>query len=289
VISKNCELFGQDHAIKQSTRRGSDSIETLARWKIGSAKVTVSITPLIAGNWKMNGLMASLGEVQKLAELLTTGTAPRCTVAICPPATLLAGISQIAAPSGIVTGGQDCHPAQSGAHTGDVSATMLVDCGAQFVIVGHSERRTDHGETDAMVHAKALAAFAAGLIPIICVGETEDQRRAGQAEAVVADQIAASVPDEARGIDVIIAYEPVWAIGTGLTPTVEDIAQMHGAVRSQLVQRFGDSGHLIRLLYGGSMKPANARDIMLVENVNGGLVGGASLLANDFYAIISAV
>jgi triosephosphate isomerase len=251
--------------------------------------VTVSITPLIAGNWKMNGLTASLGEVHRLAELLTTGSAPRCTVAICPPATLLAGVSEIAAPSGIVTGGQDCHPAQSGAHTGDISATMLVDCGAQLVIVGHSERRADHGESNETVHSKALAAFAAGLVPIICVGEIEAERREGRAEAVVAQQIAASVPDEAQGIDVVVAYEPVWAIGTGLTPTIEDIGQMHGAIRAQLVQRFGDSGHLIRLLYGGSIKPANARDILLVENVNGGLVGGASLLANDFYAIISAV
>jgi len=251
--------------------------------------VTASITPLIAGNWKMNGLTASLGELQKLGELLTKGAAPRCTVAICPPATLLAQVSELAAPSGIVTGGQDCHPAQSGAHTGDISATMLADAGAQFVIVGHSERRADHGETDELVRAKALAAFAAGLTPIICVGETESQRRGGQADAVVSRQLAASVPDEARGIDVVIAYEPVWAIGTGLTPSIEDIRDMHAKIRAQLVERFGDAGRGNRILYGGSMKPANARDILLVENVDGGLVGGASLLANDFYAIISAV
>jgi len=251
--------------------------------------VTASITPLIAGNWKMNGLMASVGEVKKLAELLTGGTAPRCTVAICPPATLLARISEMAASSGIVTGGQDCHPAQSGAHTGDISATMLADAGAQFVIVGHSERRAGHGESDDLIRAKAQAAFAAGLTPIICVGETEAERRNGQAEMVVGRQVAASVPEEARGQDVVIAYEPVWAIGTGLTPTIDDIRQMHGMIREQLVERFGDSGQTIRLLYGGSMKPANARDILMVENVNGGLVGGASLLANDFYAIISAV
>ena len=251
--------------------------------------MTASITPLIAGNWKMNGLTASLGELQKLGELLTKGAAPRCTVAICPPATLLAQVSELAAPSGIVTGGQDCHPAQSGAHTGDISATMLADAGAQFVIVGHSERRADHGETDELVRAKALAAFAAGLTPIICVGETESQRRGGQADAVVSRQLAASVPDEARGIDVVIAYEPVWAIGTGLTPSIEDIRDMHAKIRAQLVERFGDAGRGNRILYGGSMKPANARDILLVENVDGGLVGGASLLANDFYAIISAV
>lgn len=251
--------------------------------------MTASITPLIAGNWKMNGLMASLGELQKLAELLTTGAAPRCTVAICPPATLLARITEMVAPSGIVTGGQDCHPAQSGAHTGDISATMLADCGAQFVIVGHSERRSDHGESDDLVRTKAQAAFAAGLTPIICVGETEAERRDGQAEAVVSRQLAGSVPEEARGIDVVIAYEPVWAIGTGSTPTIDDIRQMHDGIRKQLVQRFGDAGGTMRVLYGGSLKPANARDILLVENVNGGLVGGASLLANDFYAIISAV
>ena len=252
-------------------------------------QVTVSITPLIAGNWKMNGLMSSLGELGRLAELLTTGAAPRCTVAICPPATLLGRITEMVAPSGIVTGGQDCHPAQSGAHTGDISATMLADAGAQYVIVGHSERRADHGETDELVRAKALATFAAGLTPIICVGETEAQRRDGQAEAVVSRQIAASVPDEARGIDVVVAYEPVWAIGTGLTPTIDDIRQMHDMIRAQLVERFGEAGKTVRILYGGSLKPANARDILLVENVNGGLVGGASLLANDFYAIISAV
>ena len=166
---------------------------------------------------------------------------------------------------------------------------MLADAGAQFVIVGHSERRTDHGETDELVRAKALAAFAAGLTPIICVGETESHRRSGQAEAVVHRQIAASVPDEAQGIDVVIAYEPVWAIGTGLTPSIEDIRDMHGNIRAQLVERFGDAGQGIRILYGGSMKPNNARDILMVENVDGGLVGGASLLANDFYAIISAV
>jgi triosephosphate isomerase len=251
--------------------------------------MTQDITPLIAGNWKMNGLTASLGELAKLGQLLSTGTAPRATVAICPPATLLAAMSAQGASSGIVTGGQDCHPAKSGAHTGDVSASMLADSGAQFVIVGHSERRADHGETDDLVRQKALAALSSGLTPIICVGETEAQRRAGDADAVVAAQIAASVPDEAAEHEIVIAYEPVWAIGTGLTPTIEDIAQMHDSLRAQLVSRFGEKGAAVRLLYGGSMKPNNAREILAVENVNGGLVGGASLLANDFYAIISAV
>jgi len=251
--------------------------------------VTAEITPLIAGNWKMNGTSAAIGEVQRLAELLTQGERPRCMIAICPPATLLHQLNAVAAPSGIVTGGQDCHPAVNGAHTGDISAQMLADAGAQFVIVGHSERRTDHGETDELVRRKAMAALSAGLVPIICVGETEAQRRAGQAAEVVAGQLAGSVPDDLGQQGVVIAYEPVWAIGTGLTPTAEDIAQMHGMLRERLVERFGERGAATRILYGGSMKPANARDILGIDNVDGGLVGGASLLANDFHAIISAV
>jgi triosephosphate isomerase len=251
--------------------------------------VTASITPLIAGNWKMNGLAASLGEVRRLAELLAAGGAPRCTICICPPATLLAGLTQLASSSGIVTGGQDCHPAPNGAHTGDVSATMLADAGAQYVIVGHSERRTDHAESDALVRQKAQAALAAGLVPIICVGETRAEREAGRADAVVSGQLAGSIPDEAAGQRIVVAYEPVWAIGTGLTPTNDDIAQMHDSIRRQLVERFGERGETMQILYGGSMKPANAREILRVSNVNGGLVGGASLLANDFHAIISAV
>jgi triosephosphate isomerase (TIM) len=251
--------------------------------------VTSMITPLIAGNWKMNGLNASLAEVQKLAGLLTTGEAPRCTVAICPPATLLASLTQLAAASGIVTGGQDCHPAPSGPHTGDISAMMLADAGAQYVIVGHSERRLDHNETDILVRRKAQAAMAAALTPIICVGETEVERREGRAEAVVAAQLTESVPDEAAQQPIVVAYEPVWAIGTGLTPTADDIAQMHAMLRRALTERFGERGERTRVLYGGSMKPLNARDILLIDNVDGGLVGGASLLADEFYAIISAV
>ena len=251
--------------------------------------MTSTITPLIAGNWKMNGLNASLGEVQKLAGLLTTGEAPRCTVAICPPATLLASLTQLAAASGIVTGGQDCHPAASGAHTGDISATMLADAGAQYVIVGHSERRLDHAESDILVRRKAQAAMGAGLTPIICVGETEVERREGRAEEIVGRQLAESVPEEASQQPIVVAYEPVWAIGTGLTPTGEDIAQVHTMLRHALTERFGERGERTRILYGGSMKPLNARDILRLDNVDGGLVGGASLLADEFYAIISAV
>ena len=247
-----------------------------------------NITPLIAGNWKMNGLRASLNEVERLASRLTSGEAPRCTVAICPPATLINAMNRTAAPAGIVVGAQDCHPAASGAHTGDLSAPMLADAGAQVVIVGHSERRTDHGETDELVRLKAVSVLAAGLTPIICVGETRAEREAGQADAVVSQQLAASVPDEAANDEVVVAYEPVWAIGTGLTPTSADIAQMHKSLRDQLVKRFGAKGEAIKLLYGGSLKPANAKEILAIDHVNGGLVGGASLLADDFFAIISA-
>ena len=251
--------------------------------------MTATITPLIAGNWKMNGLSASIGEVQSLAGMLTTGESPRCVVVVCPPATLLASLTQHCAAAGIVTGGQDCHPAPHGAHTGDISATMLADAGAQYVIVGHSERRIDHGENDALVCRKAQAALAAGLVPIICVGETEVERREGRAKAVVSDQLTKSVPDEAAQQTVVVAYEPVWAIGTGHTPTSDDIAEMHGMIRWLLAERFGERGQRTRILYGGSLKPLNAREILRIENVNGGLVGGASLLAHDFYAIIEAV
>jgi len=249
-----------------------------------------TISPLIAGNWKMNGLTHSLDELAELARLLTTGAAPRALVVVCPPATLLAAVAAQGASSGILAGGQDCHAEASGAHTGDISAGMIADAGAQFVIVGHSERRADHGETDDVVRAKAEAAIGAGLKPIICVGETEPERDAGQAEDVVGKQLAASIPDAAEQHEVVIAYEPVWAIGTGRTPTLEDIAAMHASIRAKLVDRFGLSrGESIRILYGGSMKPQNAREILAVENVNGGLIGGASLLAKDFYTIISAV
>ena len=251
--------------------------------------MTTTISPLIAGNWKMNGLRASLDELSALAEMLTSREAPRAVVVICPPATMLAAVARQGASAGIQAGGQDCHPAASGAHTGDIAAGMLADAGAQYVIVGHSERRADHGETDELVRLKAEAAIGAGLKPIICVGETEAQRDSGQAESVVAGQLAGSVPDAASQHEVIIAYEPIWAIGTGRTPTNDDIARMHASIRRHLVDRFADKGPDIRILYGGSLKPQNAREILAVDNVNGGLVGGASLLAKDFYTIISAV
>lgn len=251
--------------------------------------MTTTITPLIAGNWKMNGLRASLDELQELAGLLTSGEAPRAIVAICPPATILAAVARQGASSGILAGGQDCHAEASGAYTGDIAANMLADAGAQFVIVGHSERRAAYGETDDMVRAKAEAAIGAGLKPIICVGETENERDAGNAESIVAAQLAGSVPEAAGQHEVVVAYEPIWAIGTGRTPTSAEIGQMHDRIRSLLVERFGERGETIRILYGGSLKPQNAREILVIENVNGGLVGGASLLAKDFYTIISAV
>jgi triosephosphate isomerase len=233
----------------------------------------------------MNGLRASIAEVEKLAASLAAGPAPRGTVVICPPATILNAMNRVAAPAGILLGGQDCAAEKSGAYTGDISAAMLADAGAQFAIVGHSERRRGHAETDAQVRAKATAAIAAGLIPIVCVGETEGERASGQAEAVVTRQLAESVP----AASVVIAYEPVWAIGTGKTPSSDDIATMHKLLRDQLVKRFGRDGEGVRLLYGGSMNPANAGEILHIAEVNGGLVGGASLRADDFLAIIRSL
>lgn len=246
------------------------------------------ITPLIAGNWKMNGTTVQLGEVHRLAELVTEGEGPRCTIVICPPATLLERLNVITASAGIVTGGQDCHPAAHGPHTGDISAQMLSDAGAQYVIVGHSERRSGHGETDHLIQQKALAAFASGLVPIICVGETEAERESGTAEEVVLRQLTEALPEEYGPFGFVVAYEPVWAIGTGQTPTMNDIEEMHAMIRTYLIDHY-DQGSEMRIIYGGSMKPGNARDILRLKNVNGGLVGGSSLLANDFYNIISAV
>jgi triosephosphate isomerase len=251
-------------------------------------RVSSTIRPLIAGNWKMNGLRPALEESRKLAELLASRPHLSVDVAICPPATLLAAMSAQLRGTGIATGGQDCHSVAGGAHTGDISAPMLADAGASFVIVGHSERRADHGEADTLVNAKAQAALGAGLTPIICVGEAHGEWEAGRAQAVVARQLIGSVPQTDAEADFIIAYEPIWAIGTGLTPTAYDIADMHVTIRNLLTGRFGERGARMRILYGGSLKPANASEILNIPHVNGGLVGGASLLSSDFYAIISA-
>lgn len=235
--------------------------------------------PLIAGNWKMNGVSSSVEEVEKLIGLLG-GSAPNDReILICPPATILGLLATEFSDEGIAIGGQDCHPKPSGAHTGDISAEMLADAGAAYVIVGHSERRADHGETDAIVRAKAEAAWRTGLTPIICVGETESERRSGREKEIVGGQLAGSIPQ--GGDDYVIAYEPIWAIGTGLTPTAADIAEMHAFIRSKV--RDG-----VRILYGGSVKPSNAKEILAIANVHGALVGGASLKAEDFNAIIQA-
>lgn len=243
--------------------------------------------PLVAGNWKMNGLTASLSEASKLKAALAARPAG-CDVLICPPVTLVASLAAAMKGSPVATGGQDCHAKTNGAHTGDVSAEMLRDAGATAVIVGHSERRADHGETDALVRGKAEAAHRAGLIAIVCVGETIDQRKAGETLALVTRQIAGSVPDAATAANTVVAYEPVWAIGTGLTPTAADVAEVHAVLRGQLVARFAAAGAGMRLLYGGSVKPSNAKELMSIANVNGALVGGASLKADDFLGIIGA-
>lgn len=242
---------------------------------------------LVAGNWKMNGLFAADAELSALIGKLNDAPAG-CDVMICPPATLIAHFAAKAAGSAVAIGSQDCHQAEKGAHTGDVSALMLKDAGASAVIVGHSERRADHGETNDLVRAKAEAAWAAGLMAIICVGETEAERDAGDTLTVVAGQIAGSVPAGATAQNTVVAYEPVWAIGTGKTPTPDDVAEVHNAMRAQLAGAFGAEGEGMRLLYGGSVKPANAAELMAVSNVNGALVGGASLKADDFDGIIAA-
>ena len=242
--------------------------------------------PLIAGNWKMNGLAASLDEAVRIAEGARE-FADRADAMLCPPAPLIAQMRWRTKDSPLLIGAQDCHVKASGAHTGDISAEMLTDAGAGAVIVGHSERRNDHGETDALVRQKAEAARRAGLTAMICIGETEKERDAGRALEIVSRQLDGSVPDgEPR--DIVIAYEPVWAIGTGRTPSGDDIAAVHAHIRAGLKSCFGAAGGNVRILYGGSMKPDNAAAILAVPEVNGGLVGGASLKAADFLAILRA-
>ncbi|PRD38808.1 UNVERIFIED_CONTAM: tpiA [Trichonephila clavipes] len=241
---------------------------------------------LAAGNWKMNGTAADLAEV---AALTAAHPAPGCEMLLCPPATLIDRMARAAHGTALRIGGQDCHARATGAHTGDVSAPMLAEAGASYVILGHSERRADHGETDAQVRAKAEAAWATGLVAVICVGETEAERDAGQALAVVGRQVEGSVPDGATAENLVIAYEPVWAIGTGRTPTLHEIAEVHRFLRAELVSRFGAAAKGVRLLYGGSVKPSNAAEIFATAEVNGALVGGASLKAADFGAIVAAL
>lgn len=241
---------------------------------------------LAAGNWKMNGTAAALAEVSALA---AAHPSPACDVLLCPPATLLSRMADLARGTPIRVGGQDCHARASGAHTGDVSAEMLVDSGASYVILGHSERRTDHGETDAQVLAKAEAAHRAGLVAVVCIGETEAERDAGRTLDVVGTQLHGSVPAGSTAANLVVAYEPVWAIGTGRTPTIAEIAEVHAFLRTRLTARIGAPAAGVRLLYGGSVKPSNATEIFAVPHVDGALVGGASLKAADFGAIISAL
>ena len=246
--------------------------------------MTDAIQPLIAGNWKMNGLKSSTAEFD--AMLAGAGAvAAKADLLVCPPATLIAGFAGKARGTKLAVGAQDCHPKASGAHTGDLSAEMLADAGASAIIVGHSERRADHGESDALIRQKAEAAWRAGLTAIVCIGETREQRDAGQTLDVCGGQLRGSLPDGSTGTNLVVAYELVWAIGTGLTPTAQDVEQVHRFIRGVLAVRFSDEGARIRILYGGSVKPSNAAELMGVANVNGALVGGASLKAADFLAI----
>jgi triosephosphate isomerase (TIM) len=242
--------------------------------------------PLVAGNWKMNGLRAAVAELDRIIQ--GAGGLAAVDVMVCPPATLLAQFAAAAQGGPVRIGAQDCHAEPSGAFTGDLSAEMLKDAGAVATIVGHSERRGCHGETDADVRKKALAARRAGLMAIVCVGETRGEREAGRALAVVGGQLDGSLPDGATAENLVVAYEPVWAIGSGLTPTPADVAEMHGFIRRQLIARYGEAGQGMRILYGGSVKPSNAKELMGVADVDGALVGGASLKADEFLAIAGA-
>ncbi|WP_417524788.1 triose-phosphate isomerase [Marinovum sp.] len=242
---------------------------------------------LAAGNWKMNGTSAELSRLKTLAD---SHGAAGCDVLICPPATLLSRAAEALSGSAIALGGQDCHANTSGAHTGDTSAEMLKDAGATYVILGHSERRADHGESDEAVRAKSEAAIAAGLTAVICLGESLEEREADKTLDVIGTQLQGSTPDGATGENVVIAYEPVWAIGTGKVPTMEQIGEVHDFIRARLEERFGaEAGGAIRILYGGSVKPGNASEIFAVSNVDGALVGGASLKPEDFGPIIQAL
>ncbi|MEL6920727.1 MAG: triose-phosphate isomerase [Pseudomonadota bacterium] len=246
--------------------------------------MTPDIKPLIAGNWKMNGLAADLPTLRAIAEGVNDD-ADAFDALICVPATLCERAARTVTGTALAVGAQDCHADASGAHTGDIASTMIADCGATAVIVGHSERRADHGESDVDIMEKALAAVGANLMAVICVGETREEREAGQALDVVGRQLAGSLFEDANADSVVVAYEPVWAIGTGLVPSAHDIEVMHGFIRDTLKARFGPPGARMRILYGGSLKPSNAEEILAIANVDGGLIGGASLKSEDFLAI----
>jgi triosephosphate isomerase len=252
--------------------------------------VAGSRRPLIAGNWKMVGLRQDgLALASDLASRLKGRKNASFDMLVCPPFTLVGDVGKAIAGSGIALGGQDCHAKEKGAHTGDVSAWMLKDQGCTHVLVGHSERRTDHGETDAQVKAKGTAALQAGLVAVVCIGETLAERDAGKTLDICRRQLQGSVPDGATAANTVIAYEPVWAIGTGRTPTADDVQQVHAAIRAELAKLCGGEAQKMRILYGGSVKPANAKELLTLPDVDGGLVGGASLVAADFWSIAEAV
>jgi triosephosphate isomerase (TIM) len=253
----------------------------------GNNAMTDAIRPLIAGNWKMNGLKAAESEFEAMLAG-APAVAARADLLVCPPATLIAAFADKSRGSAVKVGAQDCHPKPSGAHTGDISAEMLADAGATSIIVGHSERRADHGESDLLIRQKAEAVWRAGLVAIVCIGESEAERNAGQTLEILRGQLNLSLPDGSRADNLVVAYEPIWAIGTGRTPTAADVEQIHKFIRDFLTDRFKGEGARMRILYGGSVKPSNAAELMAVANVNGALVGGASLKAADFLAIAAA-
>ena len=246
--------------------------------------MTDAIRPLIAGNWKMNGLKAAMAEFEAMVAGAPS-VAANADLLVCPPATLVAAFAEKARGTAVAVGAQDCHPKPSGAHTGDISAEMLADAGAKAIIVGHSERRADHGESDQLVRQKTEAVWRAGLVAIVCIGESEEQRNAGQTLDILRGQLSLSLPDASTANNLVVAYEPIWAIGTGRTPTAADVEQIHKFIRDLLTERFKGEGSKMRILYGGSVKPSNAAELMAIANVDGALVGGASLKAADFLAI----
>jgi triosephosphate isomerase (TIM) len=250
--------------------------------------MTPGLRPLVAGNWKMNGIGEGLRELHLIKDAFLNGLDTETNALLCLPATLIERGAQVAGPSNVKIGGQDCHTSDSGAHTGDISAPMLKDAGASHVIVGHSERRTNHGENNETVRAKAEAAWRAGLVAIICIGEVEAERKGGTTLAVLSSQLAGSLPEGVTAQNTVVAYEPVWAIGTGLTPTVADVAEAHSHIRAEIAKRFLEQGASVRILYGGSVKPSNAVELLSIANVDGALVGGASLKAADFLGICEA-
>ncbi len=271
--------------LKAKPAKGKKPVKAAA--KPAKAKKEAALLPLVAGNWKMNGLTAARAELNAVAKFLAKKPRPNCAVLICPPATLIAAFAAAAKGTGVLIGAQDCHARDSGAFTGDIAAPMLKDAGATHVIVGHSERRALHAERDADVRAKAEAVLRAGLTPIVCVGESEAERDAGWTLDVVGRQVQGSIPDAIPAGRLIVAYEPVWAIGSGRTPTLDDIRVVHAGIRERLAARFGEAAaRAARILYGGSVKPSNAAEILRVPGVDGALVGGASLLAKDFNEIV---